>query len=60
MVSAPDTVKSASGTAAKVAISPPEDRLQSVQWQLAMKLGSLSNPYVTAPQAQLPVYFLDI
>jgi hypothetical protein len=27
-----------------VAISPPDARLQSVQWQFAMKLGSESNP----------------
>jgi hypothetical protein len=42
-----NTVKSVSGTAANVAISPPDARLQSVQWQFAMKVGSVSNPYAT-------------
>jgi hypothetical protein len=40
-------VKSVSGTARNVTASPPDARLQSVQWQFAMKLGSVSNPYVT-------------
>ncbi len=56
----PVNTKSLSGTATNVAISPPDARLQSVQWQFAMKVGSASNPYVTAPQAQWPVYFLLI
>src|SRR5262249_16499984 len=55
-----NTVKSVSGTATIVAISPPDARLQSVQWQFAMKVGSASNPYVTWPQAQRPVYFLSM
>ena len=52
------TVKSVSGTATNVAISPPDARLQSVQRQFAMKVGWVSNPYVTVPHAQWPVYFL--
>jgi hypothetical protein len=28
-------------------ISPPDARLQSVKWQVAMKVGAVSNPYVT-------------
>jgi hypothetical protein len=42
-----NTVKSVSGTNAIVAISPPDARLQSVQWQFVTKVGSVSNPYVT-------------
>jgi len=42
-----DTVKSVSETTTNVAISPPDARLQSVQWQFATKVGSVSNPYVT-------------
>src|SRR5215468_8299599 len=53
-----NTVKSVSGTATNVAISPPDARLQSVQRQFAMKVGWVSNPYVTVPHAQWPVYFL--
>jgi len=52
LVSPLNTVKSVSGTATNVAISPPDARLQSVQWQFATKTGSLSKPYVTWPQAQ--------
>src|SRR5262249_42474158 len=55
-----NTVKSVSGTTTHVVISAPDARLQSVQWQFAMKVGSVSNPYVTAPQAQWPVNFLPM
>src|SRR5262249_39551765 len=51
-------LKSPCGTAKKVAISPPEALLQSRQWQLAIKSGSVSNPNFTAPQAHCAVYFL--
>jgi hypothetical protein len=53
------SVKSLAGTPRKVAISPPDAFLQSLQWQLAMKAGSVSNANVTAPQAHRAVYFLD-
>src|SRR5262249_14210556 len=46
------------GTPKNVAISPPDAFLQSRQWQMATKSGSLSNSNVTAPQAHRPVYFL--
>jgi hypothetical protein len=39
-------IKSVSGTARNVAASP-DARLQSVQCQFVMKLGSVLNPYVT-------------
>jgi hypothetical protein len=44
-------VKSSCGKAKNVAISPPEAFLQSRQWQLAMKVGSVLNSNFTAPQA---------
>ncbi|AGL16434.1 hypothetical protein L083_2924 [Actinoplanes sp. N902-109] len=59
-VVSPLTVKSDPATSPKVAISPPDARLQSVQWQLATNEGGSSNPYVTAPQAQRPVCLLLI
>ena len=47
LVMSAEHVKSVSGTATNVAISPPDARLQSVQWQFAIKVGSVSKPYVT-------------
>jgi hypothetical protein len=44
-------VKSSCGTPKNVAISPPDAFLQSRQWQLAMKSGSVLNSNFTAPQA---------
>src|SRR5262249_30459763 len=52
--------KSVCGTAMKVALSPPEARLQSKQWQFATKVGSVSNPNLQAPQAHWAVYFFGI
>src|SRR5262249_13887731 len=50
--------KSSSGTPKNVAVAPPEAFLQSLQWQIAMKVGSVLNSNFTAPQAHCAVYFL--
>jgi hypothetical protein len=51
-------MKSSSGTPKKVAVAPPDAFLQSLQWQVAIKFGSVLNSNFTAPQAHWAVYFL--
>src|SRR5262249_16027011 len=53
-------VKSSSGTPKKVAVAPPEDLLQSLQWQVAINVGSVLISNLTAPQAHCAVYFLPM
>src|SRR5262245_58775105 len=52
------SVKSSSGTPKKIAVAPPDDFLQSLQWHSATKVGSVLNSNFTAPQAHCAVYFL--